>query len=129
MKRHEILQDLSREHYRALKLALLAKRAAQSDVTEQILAVSATCVASFASDLEPHFQVEENTLLPALTASGALDLVAHTERDHAALRNLASRLQNPDAETLLAFAERLTAHVRFEERELFEALELLLKRT
>ena len=110
MKRHEKLQDLSREHYSALKPALLAKRAAQSALTEQILAVSATCVASFASDLEPHFQVEENTLLPAL-------------------RSLAARLQNPDAETLLAFAERLTAHVRFEERELFEALELLLKRT
>lgn len=128
MKRHEKLQDLSREHYSALKLALLAKRAAQSGITAQVLAVSATCVASFASDLEPHFQIEENTLLPALTASGALDLVAHTERDHLELRSLAARLQNPDGETLLTFAERLTAHVRFEERELFEALELLLKK-
>ena len=128
MKRHEMLQDLSREHYSALKLALLAKRAAQSGITEQVLAVSATCVASFAADLEPHFQIEENTLLPALTASGALELVAHTERDHLELRGLAARLQNPDAETLLAFAERLTAHVRFEERELFEALQLLLKK-
>lgn len=129
MKRHEKLQDLSREHYSALKLALLAKRAAQSGLSEQVLAASATCVASFASDLEPHFQSEENTLLPALRASGALELVAHTERDHLELRGLVSRLQNPDAETLLAFAEHLTAHVRFEERQLFEAFELLLKKT
>ena len=127
MKRHEKLQDLSREHYRALKLALLAKRAAQSGELEQILAAGASCVAAFATDLEPHFRVEESTWLPALVKSGAIDLVSRTEHDHAELRSLASRLQTPDAATLQAFAERLTAHVRFEERELFEAIETLLK--
>lgn len=127
MKRHEKLQDLSREHYSALKLALLAKRAAQSGAPEQIEATAASCVAAFASDLEPHFCVEESTWLPALVKSGAIDLVSRTEHDHAELRSLASRLQTPDAATLQAFAERLTAHVRFEERELFEAIEALLK--
>ncbi len=127
MKRHEKLQDLSREHYSALKLALLAKRAAQSGAPEQIEMAAASCVAAFASDLEPHFCVEESTWLPALVKSGAIDLVSRTEHDHAELRSLASRLQTPDATTLQAFAERLTAHVRFEERELFEAIETLLK--
>lgn len=127
MKRHEKLQDLSREHYSALKLALLAKRAAQSGQPEQIAAASAACSAAFAADLEAHFLVEENTLLPALAASGASDLVARTEHDHAELRSLAARLQQAQGATLLAFAECLTAHVRFEERELFEAIELLFK--
>ena len=128
MKRHEKLQDLSREHYSALKLALQAKRAAASGEPAQIDASAAACVAAFAAELEPHFQVEENTLLPMLVASGESELVQRVERDHGDLRLLAAQLRQPEASALLAFAELLTAHVRFEEREMFEAAEALYAR-
>lgn len=122
MKRHEKLQDLSREHYGALKLALEAKRAAAGDAAA-VGAAAERCRAAFAGELEPHFQVEENELLPLLAAAGQGALVERTERDHAELRSLAGQLAAAEAATLLRFADSLTAHVRFEERELFEALQ------
>ena len=120
MKRHQQLQDLSREHHDALKLALHAKRAVLSGDTTQIAASAAACVDAFASELDPHFVVEENGLLPALAQQGEHDLVQRTLSEHAELRRLIALLQQPDAATLRSFSELLSAHVRFEERELFE---------
>ncbi|MGA9396016.1 MAG: hemerythrin domain-containing protein [Azonexus sp.] len=126
MKRHQRLQDLSREHYSALKLALDAKHAAASGELEQIQAAAAACNSAFERELEAHFKLEERELLPLLRQSGEAILVQHTEADHAELRHLAAQLAVPDGDTLQRFAERLTAHVRFEEREMFEAVERLL---
>lgn len=125
MKRHQRLQDLSREHYRALKLALDAKRAATSGDHEQIRIVAAACRKAFERELEAHFQQEERDLLPLLRQSGEDVLVQQTEADHADLRQLAAQLAEPDGAALHSFAERLTAHVRFEERAMFAALERL----
>ena len=126
MKRHRKLQDLSREHHHALQLALQAKRAATSADPAAIKATAVGCVAAFFSELDPHFLVEENTLLPLLVTAGEHGLVEQVVSDHAALRRLSVQLQHPNAATLLAFAECLASHVRFEERELFVVLEALL---
>lgn len=123
MKRHAKLQDLSREHYAALKLALHAKRAALSDDPGQVELAAAACCSAFIDELEPHFCVEERDLLPLLLAGGLVGLVRRTEQEHALLRRLAGQLQQPAAALLLEFSESLTAHVRFEEREMFEVLE------
>lgn len=128
MKRHAELQDLSREHHSALQLALRTRRAVLSGDPAQVEACAAACAGAFAAELDPHFLVEERDLLPLLRQSGELELVHRTEQEHAELRALAGQLQPPDAANLLAFADGLTAHVRFEERELFEALETCLAR-
>lgn len=126
MKRAQHLQDLSREHHSALKLALHARRAAISGDMAQIAATAAACVAAFAAELDPHFRVEEHSLLPMLTERGEHELVQRVELDHQNLRLLASQLQHPDAQTLLGFSDLLAAHVRFEEREMFEAAQAYL---
>ena len=126
MKRHHKLLDLSREHHHALQLALQAKRAATSGDPAAMDTTAAVCVAAFSSELDPHFFVEEDTLLPLLVAAGEDRLVEQVLSDHAALRRLSVQLQQPDVATLLAFAEQLASHVRFEERELFVVLEALL---
>lgn len=123
MKRHPQLQDLSREHHTALQLALHAKRAALSGDPARVDACAAACTAAFAAELDPHFLVEERSLLPMLAQSGQTALVRRTEHEHAELRASIGQLREPAAASLLRFAELLTAHVRFEERELFEALE------
>lgn len=120
MRRHQQLQDLSREHHTALQLALRAKRAAQSGDAAQIAASAAACVEAFSVELDPHFVIEENELLPALAQQGEHDLVRRTLAEHEQLRSLVVQLAQPDATTLQSFAELLHAHVRFEERELFE---------
>ena len=78
MKRHAALQDLSREHHHALKLALDCRRAAAAQDAAQQNAMIAACSARFASELEPHFQIEERDLLPRLAAAGETALVERT---------------------------------------------------
>ena len=82
MKRHQKLQDLSREHYSALKLALQAKRAALSGDPREIESATTACVTSFRLELDPHFLVEEQTLLPILLASGEHRVVQRVEADY-----------------------------------------------
>ena len=126
MKRHPGLLQLSREHYGALKLARDARRAAGSGEPGAVAALAQRVVQTFAAELDPHFCVEEQGILVLLARAGQHELVARTLADHAELRCLAKALATPDADTLLRFAELLGAHVRFEEREVFEAAQASL---
>jgi len=128
MKRHPDLLQLSREHYGALKLARDARHAAESGEPGAVAALAQRVVQTFAAELDPHFCVEEQGILVLLAQADRHELVARTLADHAELRRLAKRLTTPDAETLLSFAELLGAHVRFEEREVFEAAQASLDR-
>ena len=121
MKRHPDLLQLSREHYGALKLARDARRAAESGDVREVAALAQRVVQVFAAELDPHFCVEEQGILVLLAQAGTHELAARTRADHAELRRLAKSLATPDADTLLRFADLLSAHVRFEEREVFEA--------
>ena len=126
MKRSTILQPLSREHHTALTLAKASERAANSG--DQAL-VKQTCqrvIRAFADELEPHFLTEEVSLLPLLHSPETQPLLERTLADHHQLRGLLVALRQNDAGALDSFGKCLTAHVRFEERELFPALETLL---
>lgn len=125
MKRHPKLENLSREHHGALQLALNAKRAAMSGDLTKIKETATSCIAAFYAELEPHFAIEESTLLPLLLAAGEDKLVAQVVFDHAELRRLSIQLQQPDVKVLLGFSRLLNSHVRFEEREMFAVLEAL----
>jgi hemerythrin-like domain-containing protein len=126
MKRHAALQQLSREHHHALKLARLARFASDSGHALAIAEAAEKIVETFTEALENHFQSEEKDLLPALDAVGASALVERTLAEHAELRNLKRRLAEPDSELLARFATLLYDHVRFEEREVFETAQKLL---
>lgn len=125
MKRHPALLALSREHHGALSLSLAARRAIQAGPAE-VRAVAGRALACYRDELRPHFAVEEDVLLPALAAAGGTGnaaLVARTLDEHRQLHELAAALDgpSPDGEALRRFGELLGDHVRFEERELFEA--------
>ena len=126
MKRHTALLQLSREHHTALKLARQARFAFDAGLEEAVTQAARVVREAFAEELEPHFRAEEEDLLPALAAAGAADLVRRTLDEHAELRDLNRRLAEPDVDTLGRFAALLNEHVRFEERELFEAAQQLL---
>ena len=114
MKRCTALRDLSNEHHHGLVLSKRAKEAAGTAEEERVWR---GIQARFAADLEPHFQIEELVLLPALEQAGETELVRRTLDDHAELRRLISE---DNAQAMIEFAELLTQHIRFEERELFE---------
>jgi hypothetical protein len=126
MKRSTILQPLSRDHHRALVLAKACERAALSGVAADVALLCERAVREFAAELAPHFETEERELLPLLRGDAGQSLATRTLADHQLLRRLQDGLRRHDAETLRNFGLHLTAHVRFEERELFPALEALL---
>jgi hemerythrin-like domain-containing protein len=117
MKRDPRLCGLSSDHHRALVLARsLVERAAADTLDAEAARDLAT---RFEHELEPHFRIEEEVLLPAITLAGEAGLVERTEEDHALLRARAAWAGGGRIDGLVAFAERLTEHVRFEEHELF----------
>lgn len=117
MRRAERLIDLSREHHGALSLA---RRLRQADTPASVEAL-ATTVAQAWAGLERHFAQEEADLLSELERIGELGLGARLRAEHLELRRLA---RNPASRAnLVRFGMLLEAHVRFEERELFAALE------
>ena len=128
MKRSAILQPLSREHHTALTLAKASERAARSGDEALVRLACQRVIHSFSNELEPHFQFEETSLLPLLHSPETQPLAERTLADHQQLRGLLDALRQNDAGALDSFGKCLTAHVRFEERELFPALENLLQR-
>jgi len=122
MKRNISLAGLSREHHAVLVLAKHAQRIDTDDI-EAARDFMTSAVASFERELEPHFRVEEQALLPQLAKTGETDRVGRTLAEHEELRGLAKRLAEHDAASLRRFGDALEAHVRFEERELFALAE------
>ena len=126
MKRNEALQPLSWEHHTALKLAKACERAVHSASAERVSAACQRVRRAFATELEPHFQFEERSLLPLLKGAEMQPLAQRTWSDHQQLRAMLEGLRQNDADALDSFGKCLSAHVRFEERELFPALEKVL---
>lgn len=126
MRRSAALRDLSDEHHAALVLALRSRRAAASGDPGAVAAAWAEAERIQRVELEPHFATEERWLAPPLEAAGEAALAARLRADHAALRAALGTGGQRSAEALAGFAERLAAHVRFEERELFPAAERTL---
>ncbi len=122
MKRHPALRDLSSDHHIGLVLARKARQAADGNPRDRLHAWT-TLVARFRAELEPHFQLEEEGLLPAMRRAGETLLVERTLTEHAALRDLVADARS---ENLAGFAELLVAHIRFEEKALFERAQQLL---
>lgn len=126
MKRNTVLRPLSREHHTALTLAKACERAAQSRDENLVAKTCQRVILAFSDELEPHFQVEEQSLLPLLHSAGNRPLVQRTLADHQQLRALLDGLRRNDSEALGSFGKSISAHVRFEERELFPVIESLL---
>ena len=116
MKRDPRLVGLSHDHHSALVLGTQLSRSPQGARVDALRAL-------FIDNIEPHFAIEEALLLPALArlqTPEADALIARTQADHAWLRARFADLQQGQPIDLAEYGERLAAHVRFEERELFE---------
>ena len=125
MKRSAALTPLSREHHHALSLAIQAGKAARSDDAAQWRQTADNIRLHHQQNLAAHFAEEERTLLPALALAGHGQLVERTLEQHAHLRRLLQHAELASPAILQAFADTMTAHVRFEERELFAVAESL----
>ncbi|CAG0968889.1 hypothetical protein MYXO_01182 [Myxococcaceae bacterium] len=127
MKRIAELRDLSDDHHTALVLARRCLRARPGD-DSAIASAWAAVRAAFDVELEPHFRIEEQYLLPALEEIGESELAERVRSDHALLRGLVAA-GAADAGHVERFGHLLDAHVRFEEREVFELAQTRLSPT
>ena len=84
---------------------------------------------SFDGVIGAHFEIEERLLVPALEAAGEHALVARVLEDHAALRRCVTGSIGTVESRLAELGRMLEAHVRFEERELFEVAQAKLDRS
>ncbi len=121
MKRVEELRVLSSDHHRGLVLAKKAQQAAGSGLSAEV--AWADLEAAFKRELEPHFQIEEQTLIEPLRALGEDALVDQLTREHAQLRACFAADWPRGYAALKRFGDLLKAHIRFEERELFEVVQ------
>lgn len=124
MKRAPALQDLSRDHLKALLVAKRLREARDPELAaEQFL--------GFWEAEQHHFRIEEEVLLPRWAAGGELDRMAVVRmlEDHLAIRCAALRLRDGalSLPELRELGTRLHDHVRFEERELFPLIEHALE--
>jgi hemerythrin-like domain-containing protein len=123
MLRDKNLIPLSHQHQHALALCVLINRALErgeqnpAEWQDEIQRL-------FESELVYHFDAEEQFLFPAAEQIANLAaLVAELRQQHEQMRRYALSPKNGDLRELQEFAATLEAHVRREERELFEAVQ------
>ncbi len=122
------LVPLSRQHQHALALCVRIDRA--SPVGEADLAAwQAEIAQHFQSEIVIHFAAEERVLFPAARKFQELiPLIEGLLIDHATLRGFFAKAEEGkmSAAELSAFGQRMSAHIRKEERQLFERLQELM---
>jgi hypothetical protein len=126
MKRDPALVGLSHDHHHALSRARRLRRGASAD-SIGALAEARAFLAFFEGETTRHFEQEERFVFPILGSAHALVRRALTE--HATIRALVTGLAAEagvgavSPEHLVELASALELHVRFEERELFAAIQ------
>jgi mannose-6-phosphate isomerase-like protein (cupin superfamily) len=126
MKRNPALVALSHDHHHALVEARRLRRTAATD--KEPSAAAAAFRRFFAAVTVPHFREEEETLFPLVVdAEEARPLLVEALLDHQRLHALAAALDGSAdvRRSMRELGERLEAHVRLEERELFPLIERL----
>ena len=128
MLRDKNLVPLSRQHQHALALCVRIDRAspiADSDLAAWQAEITQLCQ----TEIEIHFVAEEKAVFPAAAQFQELaPLVEELLADHADLRAIFAQAESQQlsAESLLTAAQHLSAHIRKEERQLFERLQELM---
>jgi hypothetical protein len=128
MLRDKNLIPLSHQHQRALALCVRIDRA--NPIRNSDLATWQVEIEQhFEQETKIHFAAEELEVFPV--ARGLAELIPLVDEliaDHGLLRELfgKARSRQMSAESLLAFAQQLSAHIRKEERLLFESMQQLM---
>lgn len=125
MRRADWLIPYSHGHQHALAQSLRLRRAVEGDDDDAYAAAVDDVLAFAAGELAEHMASEEAELLPlAVARRCATDAeVVRIARDHVRIRALVDRLQHErdDAAVARRLANLLHDHVRWEERQLFQA--------
>jgi len=126
MLRDKSLIPLSHQHQHALALCVRIERA--SPIPEGDLAAwLAEIEQIFQTEIGIHFAAEESVVFPAARSFNELNsLVDDLLADHAWLRHQFAQTQGLSSSEVRGLAQRLSGHIRKEERQLFERMQELM---
>ena len=122
IKRSKELAPLSRDHHQGLLLCWKIRNGVNNHIDNKRIA--RYLIFSFREELSEHFRQEEDILFSLLADDEPLKQQALGQ--HASLRAQVEEVtsqKEPDTTLLLAFADTLDTHIRFEERKLFPFIE------
>lgn len=130
MLRDKNLIPLSHQHQHALAMCVRIDRAIPARSVD-LTAWQAEIHQVFEQEIRVHFEAEEKVLFPVAAKVGLGALVGELMEEHAALRRYFSRAtaQEMDVSELQAFATKLSAHIRKEERRLFQEMQQLMNQS
>jgi iron-sulfur cluster repair protein YtfE (RIC family) len=113
LRRHESLQEFSREHHHGLLLCWKIRTGFSKNISPERIKKYVDWF--YLNHLIPHFKLEEMLIFPVLEANDPLIIQALEE--HQELHQLFKASNTEDA--LHQIQEKLEKHIRFEERSLF----------
>jgi hemerythrin-like domain-containing protein len=125
MLRDKNLVPLSRQHQHALALCVRIQRAKLAN-SQELRAWQTEVEQHFEQEIQYHFAAEESDLFPVARRHPELaELVDELMSEHAQLRDYFKRAaaRSLDQQGLRRFGETLSAHIRKEERHLFEGVQ------
>jgi hemerythrin-like domain-containing protein len=128
MLRDKNLIPLSHQHQHALALCVRIERAAQAGEVN-LAAWQPEVQQIFEQEIRIHFEAEEKVLFPAAADHPELrSLIEELLGEHGVLRDYFHRATDGrlDLKSLQDLATKLSAHIRKEERQLFEEMQRLL---
>jgi hemerythrin superfamily protein len=120
IKRHEALQPWSREHHQGLLLSWKIKKGFALNVDPQ--RIKDYCDWFWKTHLIPHFETEEKYIFPILGEEN--HLIEQALDDHGQLRAMFEQTE-ADTDVLSQIESLLNDHIRFEERVLFNAIQVV----
>ena len=118
LKRHKALQPLSRQHHFGLLFSWKLRKGFSKNISIERLQNFAKWF--FEMEIKPHFDAEEKYVFPILNSDDPMILKALSQ--HIEIRELFQDDENP-AQALTLLEDKLEKHIRFEERELFAAIQ------
>jgi hemerythrin-like domain-containing protein len=129
MLRDQNLIPLSHQHQHALALCVRIDRAIQADDAD-LEVWQPEIQQIYEQEVANHFAAEEKELFPAAQRISfeLSTLVAELSSEHTSLRGLfaLAAARKMSANDLQNFAEKLSAHIRKEERQLFQAMQKMM---
>lgn len=118
IKRHAALQPFSRQHHFGLLFSWKIRKGFSKDIPLERLTRFAEWF--YKNEIEPHFDDEEKFLFPILEPGNAL--VERALKEHRRIKRLFHDKKDPER-SLHRLEEELDAHIRFEERVLFNEIQ------
>ena len=118
IKRHKALQPLSRQHHFGLLFSWKLRKGFSKNIAPERLQKYATWF--FEEEIKPHFEAEEKYVFTVLEENN--ELIQRALKEHRRLERLFKENDNPK-KSLSQLEEELDAHIRFEERILFNEIQ------